>query len=111
MTMYHRICGCVTLLLIGLSSSKDLQEADTDHYQSYEQAREVFQQYEAKYPSLAKMHSIGKTVQQRDLLVLQVYFCSTLVNIFILTSGVPWRCKPPGAGQAHDEVGGQHARQ
>ena len=79
-TMYHRICGCVTLLLIGLSSSKDLQEADTDHYQSYEQAREVFQQYEAKYPSLAKMHSIGKTVQQRDLLVLQVYFCSTLVN-------------------------------
>ena len=74
--MYHRICGCVPLLLIGLSSSKDLQEVDTDHYQSYEQAREVFQQYEAKYPSLAKMHSIGKTVQQRDLLVLQVgYFC------------------------------------
>ena len=73
--MYHRICGCVTLLLIGLSSSKDLQEADTDHYQSYEQARELFQQYEAKYPTLAKMHSIGKTVQQRDLLVLQVQFC------------------------------------
>lgn len=86
--MYHRICGCVTLLLIGLSSSKDLQEADTDHYQSYEQAREVFQRYEAKYPSLAKMHSIGKTVQQRDLLVLQVgcfcfVFCLVLqvVNI------------------------------
>ena len=86
--MYHRICDCVTLLLIGLSSSKDLQEADTDHYQSYEQAREVFQRYEAKYPSLAKMHSIGKTVQQRDLLVLQVgcfcfVFCLVLqvVNI------------------------------
>ena len=72
--MYHRVCGCVALLLIGLSSSKDLQEADTDHYQSYEQARQLFQQYEAKYPSLAKMHSIGKTVQQRDLLVLQVIF-------------------------------------
>ena len=79
--MYHRIAGCVTLLLVGLSSTKDLQVADTDHYHSYEQAREVFLQYEAKYPSLAKMHSIGKTVQQRDLLVLQVEY-SKCVNVF-----------------------------
>merc|ERR1719392_236362 len=72
MTMGTRWCGTVLMLLVGLSMSSDLSQEDTSHYHSYKQARSTFSQYEASYPDLAKMHSIGKSVQDRDLLVLQV---------------------------------------
>ena len=53
-------------------SSKDLKTEDVSKYHSYEEALATFQQYESQYPDLAKMHSVGKSVQGKDLLVLQI---------------------------------------
>ena len=72
MKMETRWIGTVLMVLLGISRSKDLTQKDISHYHSYEQARSTFSQYEASYPDLAKMHSIGKSVQDRDLLVLQI---------------------------------------
>jgi len=70
--MKTRLFSCLTLILFGISSSKDLQLEDTNLYHSYEQAIDVFKKYESTYPNLAKSHSIGKSVQGRELLVLQI---------------------------------------
>ena len=60
------------LILNGVSWSKDLATEDTNHYHSYEEARAVFREYETRHPGLAKLHSIGQSVQGRELLVLQI---------------------------------------
>ena len=60
------------LILNGVSWSKDLATEDTNHYHSYEEARAVFREYETRHPDLAKLHSIGQSVQGRELLVLQI---------------------------------------
>lgn len=62
------------LILLGISFSwsKDLSGPDTSRYHSYEEARQTFEKYETQYPGLAKLHSIGKSVEQRDLLVLEI---------------------------------------
>ena len=72
MKMGTSLTGCLILILFGISTSTDLTTQDTSHYHSYEQARDTFKQYEAQYPNLAKSHSIGQSVQKRDLLVLQI---------------------------------------
>ena len=51
----------------GLSNS-----IDTTIYHNYTQLRELFRSLESSYSSLAKLHSIGQSVQQRELYVLQV---------------------------------------
>ena len=53
-------------------SCKDLTTEDVSKYHSYEEALATFQNYESHYPDLAKMHSVGKSVEGRDLLVLQI---------------------------------------
>ena len=53
-------------------SSKDLRTEDVSKYHSYEDALATFKRYETQYPGLAKMHSIGKSVENRELLVLQI---------------------------------------
>jgi len=65
----------VFLFLLNISTSftiTHLSTEDTNHYHSYEQAQAVFKQYETIHPSLAKVHSIGESVQGRELLVLQI---------------------------------------
>ena len=49
-----------------------LSAGDTNHYHSYKQVQDVFTQYETLHPSLAKLHSIGQSVQGRELWVLQI---------------------------------------
>jgi len=41
-------------------------------YGSYEQIENWFQEYETEYPNLAKLHSIGRSVEGRELYVLQI---------------------------------------
>jgi len=60
------------LYSLPIIQSKKLSATDTNHYHSYEQVKDLFHDYEEKYTSLAKMHSIGKSVQGRDLLVLEI---------------------------------------
>ena len=67
-----RLFDCFILILVGISCSSDLSTQDTSRYHSYEEARQLFQSYESQFPNLAKLHSIGKSVQGRDLLVLQI---------------------------------------
>ena len=45
---------------------------DISRYHSYEEADTVFNQWAKEFPNLASKHSIGKSVQGRELLVLQI---------------------------------------
>jgi len=63
------------LLLLNLSTSftsQNLGTSDINHYHSYEEVQAVFKEYETTHPTLAKSHSIGQSVQGRELLVLQI---------------------------------------
>ena len=60
------------IYIVSQITSKELQTEDVSKYHSYEEAVATFQKYESQYPDLAKMHSVGKSVQGRDLLVLQI---------------------------------------
>ena len=51
-------------------------------YHNYTAVGMLFKELENKYPDLAKRHSIGKSVQQRELYVLQV---STAVKVSFST--------------------------
>jgi len=60
------------LSLVSPIISKDLSTSDTNHYHSYDQVKDVFNKYESSYSSLAKSHTIGKSTEGRELLVLQI---------------------------------------
>ena len=47
-------------------------KGDISRYHSYEEADAVFNQWAKEFPNLASQHSIGKSVQGRELLVLQI---------------------------------------
>ncbi len=53
-------------------SSKYCSNGDVSRYHSYEEADAVFNQWTKEFPNLAAKHSIGKSVQGRELLVLQI---------------------------------------
>ena len=60
------------IYIVSQITSKELQTEDVSKYHSYEEALATFKRYETQYPNLAKMHSIGKSVEGRELLVLQI---------------------------------------
>jgi len=64
LAMMINLSTCFTTNMLGTS--------DTNHYHSYEDAQEEFKRYETSHPTLAKLHSIGQSVQGRELLVLQI---------------------------------------
>ena len=49
-----------------------LSESALSKYDSYEGLESSFKQLQKEFPDLAKLSSIGKSVQNRDILVLQV---------------------------------------
>ena len=42
------------------------------HYTHYEELRDLFRNLSQQYPTLARVHSIGKSVEGRELLVLEI---------------------------------------
>lgn len=44
----------------------------TAHYTHYDELRQLFIKLAEHFPTLAKVHSIGKSVEGRDLLVLEI---------------------------------------
>ncbi|XP_046604005.1 carboxypeptidase D [Neodiprion virginianus] len=76
----------VVFLLFTISLTCDgysLREADeseqdinenfiTPHYTHYEELKELLKNLTESYPNLAKVHSIGKSVEGRDLLVFEI---------------------------------------
>ena len=47
-------------------------KGDISRYHSYEEADAVFSEWAKEFPNLASKHSIGKSVQGGELLVLQI---------------------------------------
>jgi len=62
------------LLLLFPASQQEitLTESEVSVYHSYEELETVFRGLETKYPNLAKLQSIGKSVENREMYVLQV---------------------------------------
>lgn len=62
------VCILITFAEDHLSSFKP----DTSSYHHYDELSKFLQDMEKKYPHIAKLHSIGKSVLKRDLLALQI---------------------------------------
>jgi carboxypeptidase D len=60
------------LPLLGTTSSRELSTAEVSHYHSYEEVKAEFGRYTMEHPELAASHSIGESVDGRDLLVLRL---------------------------------------
>jgi len=59
-------------LLLVIQSVKSEVEPDTGRYHHYESVESIFNQYAKDHPDLAKVYSIGKSVQGRELYVLRL---------------------------------------
>lgn len=65
--MMSRFILLALLALIGLAKG-----FSTDSYHSYEEVEQLFHHLEQTYPNLAKLESIGESVQKRKLYVLRI---------------------------------------
>ncbi|XP_021913626.1 carboxypeptidase D-like isoform X2 [Zootermopsis nevadensis] len=66
------VCVCTSN---SVSISRKLQNEDflyPSRYNNYEEMTNLFRDLNSTYPHLAKLHSIGKSVQNRDLWVLEI---------------------------------------
>ncbi|XP_015114508.1 carboxypeptidase D [Diachasma alloeum] len=54
------------------STARVNEDFITPHYTHYEELKRLFDKLETNYPNLARVHSIGKSVEGRDLLVLEI---------------------------------------
>ncbi len=59
---------------------------DFASYHDYAALEHLFKKLERDFPSLAKLHSIGKSVRNRELYVLQVRYLSFQVKFLSLRS-------------------------
>lgn len=66
--MFPGFLPIVVLLISTISAFSP----DTSNYHSYSQLENLFQNLEQDFPGLAKLHSIGQSVENRQLYVLQV---------------------------------------
>lgn len=65
----------LTLLVNGYtlrSTDNPSEDFVKPRYTHYEDLQKLFRSFVQKYPTLAKVHSIGKSVEGRDLLVLEI---------------------------------------
>ena len=53
-------------------NSLNLFKPDTSHYHHYDELSKFLHDMESQYPNIAKLHSIGKSVQNRELLAIQI---------------------------------------
>lgn len=54
------------------SSSSGNDDFVVAHYTHYDELKQLFHNLSQQFPSLARLHSIGKSVEGRDLLVLEI---------------------------------------
>ncbi len=68
------VTPCLLLLLSSLAAAADGLDAglELDHYHNYTSVKILFKRLESEYPRLARLHTIGQSVQKRQLYVLQV---------------------------------------
>lgn len=53
-------------------NSLHLFKPDTSHYHHYDELAKFLHDMETQYPNIAKLHSIGKSVQNRELFAIQI---------------------------------------
>jgi murein tripeptide amidase MpaA len=58
---------CIVLGVLGVA-----QGLETNTYHSYKELETLFRKLETNYPSLAKVESIGESVQKRELYVIRI---------------------------------------
>ena len=73
-TIHQAICLAVFLYSLGFSIATESEWSDFDFksYHHYSDVRELFNSLEKRFPNLAKVGSIGKSTQERDLLYLRI---------------------------------------
>ena len=49
-----------------------MDELEYDHYYSYEELTETLQKLASEYPSISKLHSVGKSVEGRELWLMEI---------------------------------------
>lgn len=69
------VCVVVLVALVN-SHSLNSQDDDTDYvttsYTHYDELRQLLRSLEQRYPHLARVFSVGRSVKGRDLLVLEI---------------------------------------
>ena len=78
----HICCLLVVLTSLVGNTSQTIQKTQYTHY---DDVRKLLGSYEAKYPGLAKLHSAGKSKENRDLLYLQISD-----NVDVIEPGEPY---------------------
>ncbi|XP_015592787.1 carboxypeptidase D isoform X2 [Cephus cinctus] len=64
---YFVVVNCYTL-----RSAQPNEDFVQPHYTHYNELKELFHNLAETYPNLARVHSVGKSVEGRDLLVLEI---------------------------------------
>lgn len=87
--IYQRLLAICLVIVVVLDSFERVfcstwESFDFTKYHHYSDINTLFKAYEKRYPSLAKVGSIGKSTQGRDLLYLQISD-----NVSILEPGEP----------------------
>ena len=60
---------CLTTPPVSIASQASL---DLDRYHDYHTVKKLFLELESRYPRLAALHTIGRSVEQRELYVLRI---------------------------------------
>lgn len=76
MVPLHKFLFVIFALLISECAPRSIEDDEsflqTPKYTKYENLVTIFNKLEASYPELAKVYSIGKSVEGRELLVIQI---------------------------------------
>ena len=57
---------------INLKNKQDIKDLLLAEYHDYNSMKKLLQEFHQAYPKITKLYSIGKSVEQRDLLVFQI---------------------------------------
>lgn len=85
--MFLKICVCALLHLVtslSISNQKPYEKfLENPRYLDYDELTNLFKQLETEHPDIAKLHSIGKSVRNRDLWAIEIN--SNVKNRSLLT--------------------------
>jgi carboxypeptidase D len=71
--MFHIVLPFVIFLSFNSLEALDVDGGiDFSHYHNYEELSKFLRDMETKYPKIARLHTIGKSVKNRDLVAIQI---------------------------------------
>lgn len=71
MAVYRRVLSLIVLLSLNVLETRQLGVIDFTHH-DYDQMTSILNDLHAAYPSVTRLFSLGKSVEDRDLWVLQI---------------------------------------